>query len=183
MLQIIVVINEAFDEKTSEFIDAETIVLDLEHSLVSLSKWESKWEIPFLASKDKTNAWTDDQTLDYIKMMNLRAEFPTELFTHFSAENFNAIDEYINARMSASRIPKQHNLPTGEVVTAELIYYWMIALSIPFECQTWHLNRLLKLIEVCNVKNAPPKKMGRGELAQRNRELNEQRRKETGSKG
>jgi hypothetical protein len=179
VLQIKITKAEAFNEVTSTFIDAVDVVLNLEHSLVSLSKWESKWEIPFLASQRKT----DEQTLDYISMMNLGANFPPGLFAHFSNENYREIDAYIDAKMTATTFSEQKKTPSMETITSELIYYWMTAFTIPFECQYWHLNRLLALIKVCNEKNAPPKKMSRAEVIAQNRRLNDQRRREMGSKG
>jgi hypothetical protein len=180
MLRIIIPLAEGFDEKTSEFVVSEGLTLDLEHSLVSLSKWESKWEVPFLSTENKT----EDQSLDYIRMMILGEIPPEEKLSRLSAENIKEIDVYIGAKMSATRI-NERGAPkkSQEIVTAELIYYWMIALSIPFECENWHLNRLLTLIKVCNIKNSPKKKMSRSEAVAQQQALNEQRRKATGSKG
>jgi hypothetical protein len=179
VLRITITTAEGFDESTSQFVDTQTVELELEHSLVSLSKWESKWEVPFLSSEDKTS----EQTLDYIRMMNLGQDFPDSLFDKFTAENYKVIDTYINAKMTATWFSNEPNEKSSEVITAELIYYWMIALTIPFDCQNWHLNRLLTLVRVCNIKNAPKKKTNAAEMALRNRELNAQRRRETGSTG
>ena len=178
MLQIEVVTAEGFDDTTSEFVAAETVVLRLEHSLLSLSKWESKWEIPFLDTSDKTN----DQVLDYIRMMCLD-EFPEGIFQKFTNKHFETINTYINAKMTATTVRDTPSRGAREIITAELIYYWMIALGIPFACQEWHLNKLLMLVKVCNLKNAPKEKMNRGEMLRRNKELNDQRRRESGSKG
>lgn len=171
--------TEGFDDRTSEFVESDVIIIELEHSLVSLSKWESKWEAPFLSTESKT----EEQVLDYIRMMNFRGDFPEEALPKFRAEDFDEINTYINARMSATWFSDRKAARSREVVTAELIYYWMIALGIPFECQDWHLNRLLTLVKVCNLKNAPKTKMTAAESASRNRELNAQRRQATGSKG
>lgn len=179
MLQLKIKTAEGFDEATSRFVSAEVEVLELEHSLVSLSKWESKWEIPFLGDKPKTN----EQVLDYVIMMFSGTEFSEKLLTKLSDENIREINAYINAKMTATWFREEKQQNTGEIVTSELIYYWMIALGIPFECQHWHLNRLLTLIKVCNVKNAPKKKLSRDEAMSRQRDLNAQRRRELHTKG
>jgi hypothetical protein len=179
MLRLEIVISENYNEEIQEFVEAETFILWLEHSLLSVSKWESKWELPFLSSIDKT----EEQVLDYIRMMFSGDVFPEGVLGKFTALNYDEINSYINAPMSATIFPKTKEESSGEVVTAELIYYWMITLGIPFECQTWHLNRLLALIKVCNIKNAPKKKLSRAEIVARNRELNAQRRREMGSRG
>lgn len=181
MLRITIPLSEVFDERTSEFAVAEALTLDLEHSLVSLSKWESKWEVPFLAGDKKTK----EETLDYIRMMILGEIPPDEELGRLTEWEFSQINAYIDAKMTATWFNEKH-VPKGgppEVITAEIIYYWMISLSIPFECQHWHLNRLLTLIKVCNYKNAPKKKMSRSETATQQRELNKLRREQSGSRG
>jgi hypothetical protein len=180
MLTITVSPLETYDESTSEFVEYQAVTLDLEHSLVSLSKWESKFEIPFLGSKDKTS----EQTLYYIEAMILTPNFPRGVFRQFTDENIDEINRYVNAKMTATWFSdREDRRPNREVITAEIIYHWMIALNIPMECQYWHLNRLLTLIKVCNKKNEPPKKMSRSELMQRNTALNQQRQKMLGTTG
>lgn len=179
MLDIIIPENELYDEKNGEFIYIKEQKICLEHSLISLSKWESKYEKPFLSS-DKSAA----EILDYIRFMTLTQNVKPEVYLTLSKANLDAIEKYINAPMSATTVPPSNKRnPVKETITAELIYYWMIALNIPFECQKWHLNRLLKLVEVCSYKNEPPKKMTRNEILQRNRQLNAARRAKYHTKG
>lgn len=170
MLEITIPGTELWDEERGEFVTIATKTIVLEHSLVSLSKWESKWCKPFLSKTQKTN----EETVDYIKCMTITQNVDPNLYLGLTNENIEQINAYIDAPMTATWFTEDKNTPKGrEQVTAELIYYWMIALNIPFECQKWHLNRLLTLVRVCNIKNQPPKKMNRKEFAA----LNKSRRK------
>ena len=181
MLQLVVPMEpEMWDEVNEVFISPKTVTLQLEHSLVSLSKWESKWCKPFLSNK----GLTDEESLDYIKCMVISKNVNPEVFDHFTKDNVKAVIDYINAPMTATTFSKESNGKTNkEIVTSELIYYWMIAYNIPSEYQKWHLNRLLTLIRVCGIKNAPPKKMGKGEIMRNNGALNAARRAKLHSKG
>ena len=183
MLKITIPGTELYDEKNNEFIQTKDQVLCLEHSLVSISKWESKWCIPFL---DNSKPKTVEQTMDYVRCMTLTQNVDENVYKGLTNKHIKEINDYIDAPMTATWFSNNENRGrrgTGEKVTSELIYYWMIALNIPFECQKWHLNRLLTLIRVCNIKNQPPKKMSNKEIYARNNALNQARRKALRSKG
>lgn len=181
MLEITVPISpEGWDEEKQEFVEPKYRTLQLEHSLVSLSKWESKWCKSFLSGKEKT----DEEIIDYIRCMTLTKNVDPEIYNYLTRENFEQVNRYIEAPMTATTFSNtQVEKNNREPVTNELIYYWMITLNIPPEYQKWHLNRLLTLIRVCNVKNQPPKKMSRREIMSRNAALNAARRKKMNSKG
>ncbi len=174
--------SESWDEEREEFVyctSGKAYELQLEHSLVSISKWESKWCKSFLSSEKSS-----EEFLDYIKCMTLTPHVPDDVYDRLTTENVNAISEYVNAPMTATTFsengPKK---PSREIITSELIYYWMVALNIPFECQKWHIKRLLTLIRVCEIKNSPPKKQSKREIMSRNAALNAARRKHLNSKG
>lgn len=172
--------DELWDEVKEEFVYPKNVTLQLEHSLVSLSKWESKWHKPFLGKSDKTV----EETVDYIRCMTLTQNVDPSVYNFVTDEMILQVSDYIDDPMTATWFSKEEKGPQGrEVVTAEIVYYWMVALNIPFECQKWHLNRLLTLVRVCNVKNAPPEKLSRREIAMRNAALNAARRKAHKSKG
>ena len=181
MLQLTVPATEQWDEQKQEFIQTREQTLQLEHSLVSLSKWESKWNKPFLTKNEKTY----EETLDYIKCMTIRRNVAPTVYTCLTNRHIEAVNEYIQAPMTATTFTESQNKKySREIVTSELIYYWMIALNIPVEeCQKWHLNRLLTLIKVCDIKNQPPKKMSKSAIMNRNAALNAARRKSLGSNG
>lgn len=180
MLRITIPASESWDEAKQEFVTVKEQTLLLEHSLVSLSKWESKWNKAFLSKKDKTR----EETLDYIRCMTITQNVKSETYRFLTNENIQQINDYISAPMTATYFSNEKQSGINrEVITSELIYYWMIALNIPFECQKWHLNRLLTLIKVCNIKNKPPKKMSRHEIMSRNAALNAARRSQLNSRG
>ena len=180
MLEITIPAIELWDEEKQEFINKKEQTLQLEHSLVSLSKWESKWCKSFLYTKNKTF----EETLDYIKCMTITQNVSDDVYTRLTNQNIEDINNYIAAPMTATVFYDNKNQGgKNETVTAELIYYWMISLNIPFECQKWHLNKLITLIRVCNVKNTPPKKMSKRELMSRNASLNAARRKQLNTRG
>lgn len=180
MLTINVIGEELYDELTNEFTTVGDVALQLEHSLVSLSKWESRFEKPFLGKGEKTK----EEVFEYLKCMVLTEDVAPEVYLRLSRENIQEINDYIETKQSATTFFEgQTNSGLGETITAELIYYWMVALTIPFECQYWHLNRLFSLIRVCSIKNSPPKKMGPKQLAERNRELNAQRKAKYNTSG
>jgi hypothetical protein len=180
MLQITLPALELWDEKREKFINAKEQVLQLEHSLVSLRKWESKWHKPFLSKEDKT----DEETLDYIKCMTITQNVNPDVYDRLTSDHFQQIHDYINNPMTATTFSEnKHEKASREIITAELIYYWMIALTIPPQYEKWHLNSLLTLIKVCNIKNAPPKKQSKRDIMSRNAALNAARRKQLNTKG
>ena len=178
---------EFFDEKKEEFVTIpgrpaiKEQKLTLEHSLVSLSKWESKYCKPFLSNKEMTA----EETLYYIRCMTITQNVQPEVYERMSEEIIRQISDYINAPMTATWFSKEstNKKSSNEVVTSELIYYWMVALQIPDRYEKWHLNRLITLIRICNEKNAPPKKMSKRSIMSQNAALNAARRKQFNSKG
>lgn len=180
MLTIDVLGVELYDEAHQEFTNSESFTLELEHSLVSLSKWESKFGKSFLGTQEKTT----EEVLGYVEAMILTPDFPPGVLSRMSSANFEAIDAYLDSKQSATWFSDNKEQPRSrEVVTSELIYYWMLTFGIPIECETWHLNRLFTLIRICNIKNTKPTKMSRSEQAAHNRNLNAQRRAQLGTRG
>lgn len=176
MLEIDVATEWSFDEKADKFVASRSFRVRLEHSLVSASKWESLWKEAFLGKKDKT----PQQTLSYVKLMILDDELPPGVFHKLITEHLDAVKDYIDDSMTATKIYTDPNAPQSrEVITTELIYYWMISLNIPVEFQHWHLNRLITLIRTVNLKNAPKRKMS----AKERRDLNRSRLAKANSRG
>ena len=170
---------EFYDEALGEFTETEPVTLDLEHSLVSVSKWESRYCKPFLSQESRTTA----ETLAYIRDMTLTPGVDPKVYTALPDRVLREIGDYISAPMTATTITELNSKPSQQMVTSELIYYWMVTLNIPFECETWHINRLLTLIRVCNIKNSPKQKVNRADILARNRALNEQRKALYGTSG
>ena len=180
MLEITVPAAELWDEINNQFIYTKKQTLRLEHSLVSLSKWESKWCKPFLSKTDKTT----QEIIDYVKCMTLTQNVPDEVYMCLTADNLREIDNYINAPMTATWFNDDKTAKgSSEQITSELVYYWMIAHSIPVKFEKWHLNRLLTLIRVCDIKSQPPKKMSKKAIMSRNTALNAARRKQLNTRG
>ena len=179
MLKIVIPGIELYDEEKEEFITTKPQTLHLEHSLVSLAKWESKWNKPFLTKDNKTY----EEIIDYIRCMTITQNVSEDTYRLLTRENIQQVIEYMELPMTATTFSNQKKTPSRDVVTAEIIYYWMISLNIPFECQKWHLNRLLTLINVCNIKNQPKKKMSKRDILNRNKALNKARREALNTKG
>lgn len=183
MLQITIEGGEVFDEKTQEFHGFNTTTINLEHSLVSVSKWESKWKKPFL-NRDVNK--TSEELLDYIRCMTITQNVDPYAYYKISNKDIHRIRDYIEDSMTATTFSSLGDVKTTgkkQIITSELIYYWMIALNIPMECQKWHLNRLLTLIRVCEIKSTPQKKMSKSEAASMRAKLNAERRAALHSKG
>lgn len=180
MLMLTIQGQELYNEVEEKFITVNGVDLTIEHSLLSLSKWESKFEKPFL----DTNTKTAEEVYAYLECMIISPEGLFELPPHIGQEDLVKINDYINSNQTATTfgaMPQRGG--HGETITSELIYYWMVAFNIPFGCESWHLNRLFALIRICNLKQNPGKKMSRHEIVQRNRELNEQRKREFNTNG
>lgn len=184
MLQILIPQSELFDEKKQEFISIKETKICLEHSLVSVSKWEAKWKKPFIP-RTKMDKKTDEEIIDYIRCMTITQNVNPMIYSCLSNENITEIMNYIDDPMTATTIVKNSSKAgQKEVLTSEVIYYYMFSCGIPLECQKWHFNRLIMLINIFGEKNNPKKKkMSRQEIMERNRELNEQRKAKLGTTG
>lgn len=189
MLEIDVASGEAWNSEKEEFIKIPGGHLTLEHSLISLSKWESIYEKPFLVD---TPAKTPEELLTYVKCMTVNKNVKPDTYLGLTQSDYDKINKYVSASMSATTFSDTRKQPNGkttygrhrkQIITSEVIYYDMIAYGIPFECEKWHINRLLTLIKICNIKNQPDKKMKGKELARNNRSLNAARRAKNHSRG
>ena len=180
MLQLRFPDTEFYDERTEKFIQIKGQTIQLEHSLVSISKWEAKWKKPFLSRSGHTR----EETLDYVRCMTTTQNVNPNLYKVLTDDQIRQVNRYIDDPMTATTISKQEGKgASARVITSEEIYYAMVAYQIPFECQRWHFNRLMMLIRVCDERNKPKKKMRKGEIAKRNRSLNAARRARLGTKG
>lgn len=181
MLEITIPSAEFWDEQNERFVYTKAQTLRLEHSLVSLSKWESKWHKSFLSKEEKTY----EETIDYIRCMTLTQNVEPTVYEHLTNENIREINRYIEDPMTASTVTEELDRPSSKKqrITSELIYYWMVAYNIPFECQKWHLNRLLMLIRICNAENKPPKKRSKRDLYRHQAAINAANKKRFNSKG
>jgi len=180
MLQITIPGGEWWDEEKEEFFYTKPATLKLEHSLISISKWESKWHLPFFETEKN-----DEQIYDYIKCMTLNQEVDDLVYRRIPASEVQRINDYIADPMTATKINSLGNdkKQSGEYITSELIYYWMIAYNVPVEFQKWHINRLIMLIRVCSEKNKPSKKMNARQIAEMNRARNEARKAKYHTRG
>lgn len=180
MLQLEIPEREYFDEETFTFIKYKKEVLQLEHSLVSISKWEATWHKPFLGKTPKTV----EEMTDYLKCMTITQNVKPEIYMNLPQSIFDKVEDYMNQTMTATWFNDPPNAPKSkEIITSEIIYYWMIAQNIPIECQKWHLNRLLTLVRVCSIKNQPPKKQNKKDMLSQRNALNQARRAQHNTKG
>lgn len=173
--------QELFDAEKNEFYTIKQTTFKIEHSLVAIAKWESKWHVAFL---DENVEKTNEMMIDYIRCMTISQNVDPKVYNFIPADVIQEINEYIRDPMTATTFREMNKgRGSGEFVTNELVYYWMIAQNIPLECEKWHFNRLMTLIRVCSEKNSPQKKMSKRDILNRNKALNAARRAKTGSKG
>ena len=194
MLTLTIPGKQNWDPVKQEFLYTAPVELKLEHSLLSLAKWESKWHIPFLSN---AGAMTREQGLDYLRCMTVSKGVPPEVYTRLTREQCDALNAYMNDPATATwfRGERKPNEPppadtrprrrtgSGTETTAEVIYSQMFQLGIPKECEKWHLNRLLTLIRVCQESQNPPKKMRSREWAAERKALNEKRKAKMHTRG
>lgn len=179
MLTITIPSYELFNDVTQEFISEDERAIQLEHSLLSISEWESRWNKPFLSNMEKT----PNEIIDYVRCMTLTEGVPETAYLYINSEQYKLINDYIAAPMTATTISEPPGKASKEIMTSELLYYYMIAANIPFECERWHLNRLLTLIRICSIKSQPEKKRPINEVMKSNAALNAARKKQFNTKG
>lgn len=177
MLKITIPPKEFYDNLTGEFIQFKGAELSLEHSLISISKWEAKWHKPYM-DPVPSHTKSVEEFYDYVRCMTLTTNVDPLVYRALTIDNIKEISAYINDPMTATWFSrKEGQAPSTKVVTSEVIYGWMVGLQIPFECQKWHLNRLLTLIRVCGENNSKEQKMSKSEAMAHHRRLNAARRK------
>lgn len=182
MLTLTIPKREIWDEANESFIYTKETVLQLEHSLISVSKWEAKWHEPFM----NNNNMTPEKTMSYIQFMTMNKVEDPLVYSMLTKDEIQTINDYIDNPMTATwfaKDPKKHGISRGEIITSEVLYFYMVSLQIPFQCEKWHLNRLITLIKVCSEKNKKPDKMSKRDIMNRNRALNEARKAKMGTKG
>lgn len=174
---------ECWDDEKEEFVEPKSTTIQLEHSLVSLSKWEAKWNKPFLSKDIRTT----EETLDYIRCMTITQNVDPSIYRMLTDEQIKEVNEYIEAPMTATWFSEREKRKGGKgaqkQVTNELIYSWMFSFNVPMECQKWHLNRLLTLLKVCELENKQPEQMGRKNVLKQNASVNAMRRKRLNTRG
>lgn len=180
MLKLHIPETEYYDETNERFIQIKEQTLSLEHSLVSISKWESKWKKPFITGKERPI----EEIRDYIRCMTLTQNVDPLLYSCLTMAQIKIVLDYMDDPMTATTFSNNKKEgKNGEFITSELVYYWMTALQIPIECQKWHFNRLMTLIRIAGEKNQPPKKMSKSDILKHNKALNAQRRARMHTKG
>ena len=182
MLQLKISSSRWFDESREEFVIYPATSLKLEHSLISIQRWEAKWHKSFLNSKELST----EEIKDYVRCMSLDQNVDAAVYDRLTMKEIDQIKEYIANPMTATTFSNRNPSPPGrQIVTAELIYYWMTAYNIPFECAKWHINQLLTLIRVCGIKNSPNNKVkgSNRKMGEQRAALNKARRARTGSAG
>ena len=180
MLQLFIPKAEYWDEKKEEFVYVgKDVTLKLEHSLISISKWEAKWHVSFFQS-EKTN----EMLLSYIECMTLNSDVDQSIYLRLTKEHYDQINKYLSDSMTASTVKDIKKHPrTNEILTSELIYYYMIQYGIPVEFEKWHINRLIMLIKICGAKGDSGAKMSRSEIFKQNKALNEARKAKWHTRG
>lgn len=181
MKTIIIPKSEYYDQAKNEFVYIDETVLKLEHSLLALSEWEAKWKKPFFTQKSRTIG----EMRDYVRCMTIGKKAPEIVYASISIDLLKDIFEYVNDSRTATWINERKPMggmpgSRNQVITSELIYYWMVAAQVPFEAEKWHLSRLFMLLRICSIKSQPSKKMSKNEVLRQHAALNAARRAKRG---
>lgn len=179
MLELTIEGKEGWNEKTEEFVKVPTVMLRLEHSLLSVSKWEQKWHKPFLVPNPDR---TPDENRDYVRCMSL-APFSDDVLYRLTPDHHRQINDYINDPATATTTKTKRSRASNQFISSELIYARMVEFQIPFSAEKWHLNRLLKLIEVLANNQKPAKKMPKREIYSQNAAINAARKAQYNTRG